>query len=114
MPLEISPEDLRQHFRKLAAMRWQKATPAERSRAAQHAAGARWAAFREWKASHGEEAAAAASIAKAMRSLRTEAEATDDEIVERLEGRLARAQEASATRLPWSSAFRRRALGKER
>jgi len=113
MPLEISAEDLTRHFRKLAAIRWQKATPAERSRAAQHAAGARWDAFRAWRDTNPEAAAAAASIARAMRSLRSESETTDDEIVERLEGRLARTQAASASRLPWGSAFRRRAMRRD-
>jgi hypothetical protein len=51
---------------------------------------------------------------KALRSLRSRPDISDDEIVERLEGRLARAQEASAAKLPWGGEFKRRARRKER
>jgi hypothetical protein len=64
---------------------WRNATPEERFQAAQHASVVRWQKFREWKAGHPEEAAAAAAVAKALRALCPRPEVTDDVIVARLE-----------------------------
>jgi hypothetical protein len=111
MQREITPEEWSRHFRSLARKRWQARR--RRNVSGQAASRYRWERFHSWQANHPEEAAAAAAVAKALRALRPKPEVTDDEIIERLERRLSKAQQANAALLPWGDEFKRRARRKE-
>jgi hypothetical protein len=105
MRTRISSKQLSRYFRSLAQRRWGRTTREERSAAAQRASRARWNAFRRWREEHLQEAAAAAAIGKAVRALAPKRRVANDRLIERLEGRLARARAAS----PWSVDFKRQA-----
>jgi hypothetical protein len=105
MRTQISANAWSRFFQTLAHRRWRGATAEQRFEAAQHASRARWRAFREWKESHPDQAAAAAAIGKALRALAPKRSLEDDRLIARLEQRLAIARAAT----PWGVDFKRKA-----
>src|SRR5215472_16314605 len=90
MRSQISAREWSEFFRGLAQRRWRATTREQRFLAAQRASRVRWARFVEWRGAHPAEAAAAAAIAKVIRTVRRSLLPSDDSLVEQLRGKLER------------------------